>query len=95
MEARDLFEWAVRAEVRHEMEVDGYGAVDPRLFFAMKRAAEAVMKGCVNAEGVAAGLVCLKEMIEEKAAKAQAERGVSAFSQAFGFDPMANFPKVR
>ena len=95
MEARDLFEWAVRAEVRHEMEVDGYGAVDPRLMHAIKYGAESVMKDSVNAEGVIAGMVIVKQMIEEKAAKAQVERGVSAFSQAFGFDPMANFPNVR
>ena len=98
MNASELWEWAIRAKVLHELEVSGYGSVDPLLIDAVKIGAATVMlwKGNpAEVEGSIDGLNVLRATVEERADKAHAERGESAFSKAFGFDPMANFPKLR
>jgi len=39
MNARELFEWAIRAEVKREWKIDGFGAVDARWLETVKNAA--------------------------------------------------------
>lgn len=94
MEAKDLFEWAVRAEVKHEMAVYGYEAVDLRLIAAVKMIAESSMAGTCSSEALE-GAIVVKEIVEEQADKAVSERPQSAFARGFGFDPLANFPSIR
>jgi len=98
MNATELWEWAIRAQVWNELEVGGYGSVDPLLIDAVKIGASTVMlwKGNpAEVEGSIDGLNVLRATIEERAGTAHAEREQTSFSKAFGFDPMANFPKLR
>lgn len=94
MEAKELFEWAIRAQVKNEMGIYGYEAVDFRLIAAVKMIAESSMASDCSSEALE-GAIAVKEIIEEQAVKAVEVRPESAFARGFGFDPLKNFPSIR
>jgi hypothetical protein len=75
MNARELFEWAIRAEVKREWKIDGFGAVSGHWIGSLKKVAGtlAFRDPSLLSEGVAeaamATLLPMKAEMEEIAAK--------------------------
>lgn len=79
MNARELFEWAIRAEVLHEWKIDGFGSVSGHWIGSLKRVAGtlAFTDPSAFSEGVAeaalAALLPMKAEMEAIAAKKVAD----------------------
>lgn len=76
MNARELFEWTVRAEVKREWKIDGFGAVNAQWLETVKNAAGTLaFKGFQEAflEASLATLLPMKVEMEAIAARAVAD----------------------
>ena len=75
MNARELFEWAIRVEVLHEWKIDGFGAVSGHWIGSLKKVAGTLafrdpsLLGEGVAEAAMATLLPMKAEMEEIAAK--------------------------
>ena len=105
MNARQLFEWAVRAQVKFEFEAEGYGSVDANEIMLVKVTAEALAFMDPSAlppemmEKMMVYLLPKKANIEAVAAEAVAvtegNGAVYNLIGRFGEDPLSGFPKLR
>jgi len=105
MNAKQLFEWAVRAQVKHEFEAEGYGSVDANEIYLIKVVSEtlAFMDPAhltpEISEKAMGFLLPKKDSIEAVAAEAVAvtagKGAVYNLIGMFGEDPLAGFPKLR